>query len=170
MMYRHVWPCPSVCVCWNVAGMGSLPVLGDLLGSGGSAWLLAPSALLVAYGAARAGTTLCNEARNMVFAKVRCVWSLMRLRRCCGAFRAHAMEAVGIRSWRQRPQPSIHAHLAVQVTQGAIRRVSNQVFSHLHTLDLSFHLSRQTGERDRACMRVWCERDDVLLLDEVHSL
>ena len=29
------------------------------------------TALIVAYGAARAGTVLCNEARNMVFAKVR---------------------------------------------------------------------------------------------------
>jgi hypothetical protein len=32
-----------------------------------------------------------------------------------------------------------------QVTQGAIRRVSNQVFKHLHDLDMTFHLGRQTG-------------------------
>lgn len=33
-----------------------------------------------------------------------------------------------------------------QVSQGAIRRLASEVFLHLHTLDLKFHLSRQTGE------------------------
>lgn len=32
-----------------------------------------------------------------------------------------------------------------KVSQSAIRRVANQVFGHLHNLDLHFHLSRQTG-------------------------
>jgi ATP-binding cassette, subfamily B, heavy metal transporter len=32
-----------------------------------------------------------------------------------------------------------------KVTQRAIRRVANQVFSHLHALSLRFHLERQTG-------------------------
>lgn len=32
-----------------------------------------------------------------------------------------------------------------KVTQRAIRRVANKVFSHLHTLSLRFHLERQTG-------------------------
>lgn len=36
-----------------------------------------------------------------------------------------------------------------QVTQGAIRTVANQVFRHLHRLDLSFHLERQTGAVSR---------------------
>lgn len=32
-----------------------------------------------------------------------------------------------------------------RVAQSAIRRVSNDVFLHLHALDLSYHLTRQTG-------------------------
>ncbi len=32
-----------------------------------------------------------------------------------------------------------------KVTQRAIRRIANKVFSHLHTLSLRFHLERQTG-------------------------
>ena len=33
-----------------------------------------------------------------------------------------------------------------KVAQSSIRRVSKNVFLHLHNLDLSFHLARQTGE------------------------
>ena len=36
----------------------------------GGALVLTPAALLVGYGAARASSTLCNELRNAVFAKV----------------------------------------------------------------------------------------------------
>ena len=61
---------------------------------------LTPAALIVCYGAARVGASLCNEARNAVFA---------------------------------------------QVSQRAIRSVASRVFTHLHSLDLSFHLGRQTG-------------------------
>jgi len=61
---------------------------------------LTPTALLIGYGAARAGTSLCSEARNAVFAKV---------------------------------------------SGFAIRSVAIKVFQHLHTLDLAFHLDRQTG-------------------------
>ena len=32
-----------------------------------------------------------------------------------------------------------------KITQNAIRTVANKVFAHLHNLDLSFHLNRQTG-------------------------
>lgn len=56
--------------------------------------------LIIAYGVARASTSLFNELRNAVFAKV-----------------AHS---------------SIH-------------RLANQVFTHLHNLDLAFHLNRDTG-------------------------
>ena len=59
-----------------------------------------PPTLIILYGVARAGASLCNEARNAVFA---------------------------------------------QVSQRAIRSVANKVFVHLHNLDLTFHLSRQTG-------------------------
>lgn len=38
--------------------------------AGGAAVTTSASALILAYGAARAGTVLCNEGRNMVFAKV----------------------------------------------------------------------------------------------------
>jgi ATP-binding cassette, subfamily B (MDR/TAP), member 7 len=61
---------------------------------------LTPAALLIGYGAARAGASLCSEARNAVFAKV---------------------------------------------SGFAIRSVATKVFQHLHTLDLAFHLDRQTG-------------------------
>lgn len=39
------------------------------------------------------------------------------------------------------------------MTQGAIRSVANRVFSHLHGLDLAFHLSRQTGAVSRVIDR-----------------
>eukprot|EP00057_Strongylocentrotus_purpuratus_P006358 XP_011660832.1 PREDICTED: ATP-binding cassette sub-family B member 7, mitochondrial [Strongylocentrotus purpuratus] len=64
--------------------------------------------LLLGYGAARAGASLLNEARNAVFAKV---------------------------------------------AQNSIRRVAKNVFTHLHQLDLSFHLSRQTGALSKAIDR-----------------
>lgn len=59
-------------------------------------------------GTARAGSSLFNELRNAVFAKV--------------------------------------AH-------DSIRRVAKSVFLHLHNLDLSFHLSRQTGALSKAIDR-----------------
>lgn len=59
-----------------------------------------PTTLVLGYGAARAGASLCNEMRNAIFS---------------------------------------------EITQGAIRSVANRVFVHLHSLDLAFHLSRQTG-------------------------
>lgn len=70
--------------------------------------LLGPMELIVAYGAARGGTCLLNEVRNVVFSKV---------------------------------------------SQGAIRRIANEVFVHLHKLDLDFHLSRQTGSISRVVDR-----------------
>lgn len=69
-----------------------------------SAMQYGPIALLLGYGAARAGTAFCSEMRNVVFAKV---------------------------------------------AQGTIRRVATEVFAHLHSLDLGFHLSRQTGALSR---------------------
>jgi len=67
-----------------------------------------PATLIVGYGAARAGASLCNELRNAVFAKV---------------------------------------------TQRAIRSVAGSVFSHLHSLDLAYHLNRQTGALARVIDR-----------------
>ena len=69
---------------------------------------LVPVALLLAYGAARAGASLFNELRNATFASV---------------------------------------------GQAAIRRVSLRLFEHLHSLDLNWHLSRQTGTLTRAIDR-----------------
>jgi len=37
------------------------------------------------------------------------------------------------------------------VAQQSIRKIARNVFLHLHNLDLSFHLSRQTG----ALSKVW---------------
>jgi len=59
-------------------------------------------------GAARLGSSLFNELRNAVFAKV---------------------------------------------AQSSIRRVAKTTFLHLHSLDLSYHLSRQTGAMSRAVDR-----------------
>ncbi|GIL71461.1 hypothetical protein Vretifemale_2014 [Volvox reticuliferus] len=69
---------------------------------------LGPITLLLGWGAARGGMALCNEMRNIVFAKV---------------------------------------------SQGTIRRVAREVFSHLHRLDLAFHLSKQTGSLARVVDR-----------------
>ncbi|XP_015906708.1 iron-sulfur clusters transporter ABCB7, mitochondrial [Parasteatoda tepidariorum] len=66
------------------------------------------TAIILGYGVARAGSSLFNELRNAVFAKV--------------------------------------AH-------DSIRRVAKSVFLHLHNLDLSFHLSRQTGALSKAIDR-----------------
>ena len=43
--------------------------------------------------------------------------------------------------------------MLLQITQGAIRDAANKVFEHLHNLDLSFHLSRQTGALNRVIDR-----------------
>eukprot|EP00877_Chromochloris_zofingiensis_P009454 jgi/Chrzof1/4762/Cz14g25100.t1 len=40
-----------------------------------------------------------------------------------------------------------------KVSQTAVRHVANEVFAHLHRLDLSFHLSRQTGALNRVIDR-----------------
>lgn len=34
-----------------------------------------------------------------------------------------------------------------KVAQGSIRKISKNVFVHLHHLDLGFHLQRQTGKK-----------------------
>jgi ATP-binding cassette subfamily B (MDR/TAP) protein 7 len=41
----------------------------------------------------------------------------------------------------------------LQITQGAIRDAATLVFAHLHSLDLRFHLSRQTGALNRVIDR-----------------
>ncbi|XP_040261983.1 ATP-binding cassette sub-family B member 7, mitochondrial isoform X2 [Bufo bufo] len=66
------------------------------------------TAILIGYGASRAGAALFNELRNAVFGKV---------------------------------------------AQNSIRRIAKNVFLHLHNLDLSFHLSRQTGALSKAIDR-----------------
>ena len=40
-----------------------------------------------------------------------------------------------------------------KVAQSSIRRVAKRTFLHLHSLDLSFHLSRKTGDLFRAVDR-----------------
>ena len=40
-----------------------------------------------------------------------------------------------------------------KVAQSSIRRVAKNVFLHLHSLDLGFHLSRQTGALSKAIDR-----------------
>lgn len=64
--------------------------------------------LILGYGAARAGSSLFNELRNSIFAKV---------------------------------------------ASESIRQVAVNVFSHLHRLDLHYHLNRQTGALSRSIDR-----------------
>lgn len=64
--------------------------------------------IILSYGAARAGSSLFNELRNSVFAKV---------------------------------------------ASDSIRRVAVNVFSHLHQLDLAYHLNRQTGALSKSIDR-----------------
>ena len=40
-----------------------------------------------------------------------------------------------------------------KVAQSSIRRLAQNVFLHLHNLDLNFHLSRQTGALSKAIDR-----------------
>lgn len=40
-----------------------------------------------------------------------------------------------------------------KVAQSSIRNVAKNVFLHLHSLDLSFHLARQTGALSKAIDR-----------------
>lgn len=40
-----------------------------------------------------------------------------------------------------------------KVAQSSIRRIAKNVFLHLHSLDLGFHLSRQTGALSKAIDR-----------------
>jgi len=68
--------------------------------SGPKALLAVPVALVASYGILRLSSTLFNELRDVVFAKV---------------------------------------------AQRAMRRISLQVFQHMHSLSLRFHLERQTG-------------------------
>ena len=68
------------------------------------AYIVVPATLLLAYGVLRLSSTLFNELREAVFARV---------------------------------------------TQHAVRRISLQVFRHLHALSLRFHLERQTGSLTR---------------------
>ncbi|KAL6731290.1 hypothetical protein Aduo_002168 [Ancylostoma duodenale] len=64
--------------------------------------------LIFAYGVARASSSLMNELRNAVFAKV---------------------------------------------AQSSVRKIARNIFLHLHSLDLSFHLNRQTGALSKAIDR-----------------
>ncbi|XP_033635648.1 ATP-binding cassette sub-family B member 7, mitochondrial-like isoform X1 [Asterias rubens] len=79
----------------------------DAMATGGQAATVI-TALLIGYGAARAGSSLFNEMRNAIFAKV---------------------------------------------AQNSIRRVAKNVFNHLHSLDMNFHLARQTGALSKAIDR-----------------
>ena len=89
----------------STSSAGAFTITSTAAGSG---LLLGPMGLIMAYGAARGGTCLLNETRNVIFSKV---------------------------------------------SQGAIRRIANEVFVHLHKLDLDFHLSRQTGAISRVVDR-----------------
>ena len=73
---------------------------------------------LACYGVARATALGCGELRNAVFAKV--IIIIIIVYNYCIIFIA-------------------------KVAQHSIRNIAQNVFSHLHRLDLGFHLNRQTG-------------------------
>ncbi|MEM6605100.1 MAG: ABC transporter ATP-binding protein/permease [Pseudomonadota bacterium] len=78
-----------------------LKALVDSLDTGANTVLvLAPLGLVLAYGAARFGSTVFSELRDTLFGRV---------------------------------------------SEHAMRRLGLQVFDHVHTLDLSYHLQRRTG-------------------------
>jgi hypothetical protein len=122
---------------------------------------LTPPALIVGYGVARAGASLCNEARNAVFAQARwaalCASLLVSYNAWGRAFSlaGWCIEAVEtgcccacsvLWDWTFNhfaTAVAMAANRCLQVTQGAIRAVANKVFGHLHGMDLGFHLSRQ---------------------------
>ena len=56
------------------------------------------------------------------------------------------MRSVHFKSGNRNTQLAL---MLLQVVQGTIRDLANQVFEHLHRLDLAFHLSRQTGAINR---------------------
>ena len=82
--------------------------ISDVSQIGGADLMTVAGALLIGYGAARLGSSLFTEFKNVVFANV---------------------------------------------AQSAIRNVSKTIFSHLQTLDLQWHLSKQTGGLSRAIDR-----------------
>ena len=82
--------------------------LNVVLETGQQALLTVPLAVLLGYGIARATSSLLNELRGLLFARV---------------------------------------------VQSGINDMASRTFSHLHSLDLSFHLSRNTGALNRAIDR-----------------
>lgn len=64
--------------------------------------------LILGYGAARVGASLCNELRDALFARV---------------------------------------------AQRSLREIARELFGHLHSLDMRFHMSRQTGALSKAIDR-----------------
>lgn len=107
---------------------------------------LTPPAMVVAYGGARAAATFCNELRNAVFAKV-CTQ---------GAMMSNGSRVIALFVWcghTARMMDMQPTGASPQVTQETMRRVANHVFSHLLALDMTFHLSRQTGALSRAIDR-----------------
>ena len=67
-----------------------------------------------------------------------------------------------------------------KITQNSIRTVANKVFTHLHGLDLAFHLNRQTGAVARVIdrgtrginfiMRFVCCNDIVIHMRCIHNI
>ena len=112
-LWRYKWrvmAALSFMVAAKLANVGVPLLLKQLVDSltlapgSAQAMLVVPVALLLAYGALRLMTSLCAEARELVFAKA---------------------------------------------TEGASRSIALQVFGHLHSLSLRFHLERQTGGMTR---------------------
>ena len=60
------------------------------------------------------------------------------------------MASIALTEWMLCARLGLYSPFVwVQVTQSTIRQVANRVFQHLHSLDLRFHLSRQTGALNR---------------------
>ena len=106
-------------------------------GAGMPLWgfaVMTPSALLAGYGLARGGAAACNGALSTP----RRTHPLSPHTRplCCPTHTSELRNAMFAR-----------------VTYAAIRSVGLRVFSHLHALDMRFHLARQTGSLSRTIDR-----------------
>lgn len=121
--------------------------------------LWGPVGLILAYGAARASTAAMSELRNVIFSKASDMEDIDRVHGW-SRWGDEEMGTWGSMKCKVNTHPChqitrvLSGHQAsfqlhAQVSQGAIRRISTEVFSHLHTLDLKFHLSRQTGAVSR---------------------
>ena len=91
-------------------------------------------AMLLGYGISRATASGMQELRNTIFAHVSYTRkSISTTSYCFAWFVTYDIEFIVPRLY------------LLQVAQDAIRKVGRSVFEHIHSLDMQFHLARNTG-------------------------